>query len=768
MKRSAFKIFSCQYLQRCLLVFVFLLGGLSSYATSISSNVASGNWNATGSWTPAQIPVAGDVVTILSGHTITATVAAAAASVTINSGGTLTVNDDVILTVTTLFQNDGTFTEKRNTLTFTGTGATLAGATNTNFGAITVNLTNTTDIVTMTASTMGIKYQSGLGSLTLTKGIFKIGSSNTFNFTSNGGSNAVDNQNTGGTLATTGTNGADGGTVVLITGGGTAFNLTGTGQITFYNLYCGSVVGTANRNITQTNANVKINGKLKLLDNNASWSTNSPAYGSAATLYIDNNGQGYTPGAGSRLEWMAMASGTIGTTAGYPHHVTIMNMGTSVTNSCGFAPSGTWCIDGTLNIGDGTTACAATLESMTAFTCGGINIDKSSTLKHSGETFTVKGDWTQQGSTTGVFTWVAGVVPVIFGGSGTSGSPQTISCSGSTSTITTLDYVTINNSTYVKVNCILSTSTSGIYKIGPGSVEFDYSATVGILNAFSGGPQIYLSTGNHTVTFAQSGGTAWSANYLYVNNWLGGYNSTGAGGSDPKLIVGTGATASDLSAAQKAKITFIRASNGSRYTATQLAASAVAEVVPTSTLPVELISFSGKKEDGDVYLNWQTASEINSDFYDVLRSSDGEHFESLGRLDAAHNSTKIMSYNFIDPAPKAGVNYYRLTEYDFDGKHQDSKVVAIDIEDKMDVVTQIYPNPTKGSSTLMFTSEVGGMYSLNISNIAGDLIYSARVVGIPGENKFDLNFSEYSSGSYFVTIINPQNIAATTKFVKED
>ncbi len=292
-----------------------------------------------------------------------------------------------------------------------------------------------------------------------------------------------------------------------------------------------------------------------------------------------------------------------------------------------------------------------------------------------------------------------------------------------------------------------------------------YSETMGTLNLNAGGSKIYLGTGNHTLNFAASAGVAWAGNFLYIYDWLGGYNCTAAGVSDPKIFVGSGNnTGVDLTAGQLAKITFYRASNTQNYTACQLATG---EVVPTSTLPVELISFEGKKEQEGVELKWETASEINSDFYDVLRSTDDKNFESIGKVPAANNSSTIKSYTFLDASPKSGVNYYRLFEYDFDGQHQESQVVAIDFRNKVDMIIQIYPNPSSGKTTFIFSSEQGGMYRLNICSVLGEIVYSALVAGIPGENKFDLNFSEFANGNYFISIVNPQNVVSTTKFVKE-
>jgi autotransporter-associated beta strand protein len=311
----------------------------------------------------------------------------------------------------------------------------------------------------------------------------------------------------------------------------------------------------------------------------------------------------------------------------------------------------------------------------------------------------------------------------------------------------------------------ISNSSNLIMKTGS-TLTAAYTETMGTLQISSGGPGIYLSTGNHTLTFAASAAVDWSAgNYLYIHDWLGGYDGTAAGGSDPKLFIGTGNnTAVDLTAAQLAQITFYRTSNTKNYTAVQLATG---EVVPTSTLPVELVSFTGKKENSEVILNWETATEINSDYYDVLRSTDDKTFESIGKVAAANNSSKLKQYSFVDPSPQAGVNYYRLFEYDFDGVHQESQIVAVNVGQKMDMITQVYPNPSSGKTTMIFSSEYGGMYRLNISNVLGEVVYSALVAGIEGQNKFDLNLSEFPNGTYVITIVNPQNSASATKFVKE-
>jgi hypothetical protein len=104
----------------------------ASWGATYSSN-GTGAWNNVGSWSPSGIPVTGDVVTILSGHTITVSSAAAATSVTINTGGTLTLGANFTgnITVNGTLNNSGTASPTMTgNLTNTGNGTlTVANTT---------------------------------------------------------------------------------------------------------------------------------------------------------------------------------------------------------------------------------------------------------------------------------------------------------------------------------------------------------------------------------------------------------------------------------------------------------------------------------------------------------------------------------------------------------------------------------------------------------------------------------------------------------------
>ena len=86
-----------------------------------------------------------------------------------------------------------------------------------------------------------------------------------------------------------------------------------------------------------------------------------------------------------------------------------------------------------------------------------------------------------------------------------------------------------------------------------------------------------------------------------------------------------------------------------------------------AALPIELISFKAKREYSDVIVSWVTATEINTDYFIVERSADGNIYETVTTVQGAGNSNSNKYYSIIDSHPLPGLSFYRLREIDFDG-----------------------------------------------------------------------------------------------------
>ncbi len=102
----------------------------------------------------------------------------------------------------------------------------------------------------------------------------------------------------------------------------------------------------------------------------------------------------------------------------------------------------------------------------------------------------------------------------------------------------------------------------------------------------------------------------------------------------------------------------------------------------TGMLPVKLSDFRVSVDDAnDVTINWTTTYEQGSDHFEVERSFDGSHFETVGTVKAAGTSFSKKDYSFLDKLRNSVANkkdvYYRLKLVDVNSHAEVTKVLVL-------------------------------------------------------------------------------------------
>jgi hypothetical protein len=98
------------------------------------------------------------------------------------------------------------------------------------------------------------------------------------------------------------------------------------------------------------------------------------------------------------------------------------------------------------------------------------------------------------------------------------------------------------------------------------------------------------------------------------------------------------------------------------------------------TLPINLKSFEVDNINGVNTLKWVTASETNNDYFLLEHSTDGQKFQLISKIPGAGNSNQNRSYYVHHMDPEEVVNYYKLTQIDFDGVGRESFIISINNE----------------------------------------------------------------------------------------
>lgn len=181
--------------------------------------------------------------------------------------------------------------------------------------------------------------------------------------------------------------------------------------------------------------------------------------------------------------------------------------------------------------------------------------------------------------------------------------------------------------------------------------------------------------------------------------------------------------------------------------------------------PVEWLSFRGEVKTAANYLYWSTATEYNSDYFAVERSTDGTNFVRVGKVNAAGNSTTPRDYTFADKQALGGLTYYRLMQYDYDGTTHPSKTITLNRNSRQLSFTSVFPVPAHDELTLSFETDNYQAAQISIYDLAGQLVDQQNMVTRKGINEYKLSVAHYTNGIYFVTIVTPDG-RITTRFVK--
>jgi hypothetical protein len=181
-------------------------------------------------------------------------------------------------------------------------------------------------------------------------------------------------------------------------------------------------------------------------------------------------------------------------------------------------------------------------------------------------------------------------------------------------------------------------------------------------------------------------------------------------------------------------------------------------------LPVELLSFSGNCESEQTQLIWKTASENNSDYFEVLKSQDGENWRLINTQAAAGFSTTLQTYSYTE-LEKSIESYYRLNQVDINGDSKLYDPIFVDCEGNASLLIT-YPNPSKdGFNIAISDSKLVGEASLIIRDAMGKVVLTKSISIADGMNLYPIAANEIENGVYFITIENENNLK-TIKHVK--
>ena len=248
----------------------------------------------------------------------------------------------------------------------------------------------------------------------------------------------------------------------------------------------------------------------------------------------------------------------------------------------------------------------------------------------------------------------------------------------------------------------------------------------------------------------------------------GGFGMGGGGGGGSSASEGSGGGAGNDGAAggNVSMATSFSSGTGSvGFDGGTGAGPNIGSVIITCTgfLPVKLINFKAVIEEEDVRLEWATATEQDNLGYDLERSADNRNWTAIGFVPGNGTTAEKSEYTFTDDTPLAGVNYYRLKQMDFDGKHEYSPIVVADLKTN-GLLFDIFPNPSSGGALSIRTvSQQEGAAQLELFNWSGYRVYKETQHLYKGTTVWPVSLANFPKGAYTARLQMPDG---TTQFKK--
>lgn len=183
------------------------------------------------------------------------------------------------------------------------------------------------------------------------------------------------------------------------------------------------------------------------------------------------------------------------------------------------------------------------------------------------------------------------------------------------------------------------------------------------------------------------------------------------------------------------------------------------------TLPLSSLKLSARAQKRGVSLQWLTVNEVGVDHFRAERSQDGKRFLSFAELGSKSVLNRDNSYTLDDVNPLLGLNYYRITAVDSDGKTSESNIIPVNFALAREEQASIYPNPAVRTINGTFYMGAAQGVKLSVVSSIGKVELRRELKAMAGLNHFSFDVSLLASGVYVVQIASA-TINQQLKFIK--
>ena len=187
---------------------------------------------------------------------------------------------------------------------------------------------------------------------------------------------------------------------------------------------------------------------------------------------------------------------------------------------------------------------------------------------------------------------------------------------------------------------------------------------------------------------------------------------------------------------------------------------------PVEVLSNKFLSIAAVRNNNKNVITWITDSEINTAYYTVEFSENGQNFIDLDTIHPAGNNGASHYYNYLHECIGVEKMYYRIKAFDIKEKINYSKVVKLTVA-SVSTGLSIMPNPVVGKRIKVYLNDAKpGIFPISISSVEGNVLFETQI-NLPNKGASAVIHltSILSTGTYFLRSLNEDGNSIALKFV---
>jgi hypothetical protein len=184
-----------------------------------------------------------------------------------------------------------------------------------------------------------------------------------------------------------------------------------------------------------------------------------------------------------------------------------------------------------------------------------------------------------------------------------------------------------------------------------------------------------------------------------------------------------------------------------------------------AVLPIHLENFKVQPDNNHAKVMWTTTSELNNDRFEVERSADATNWKTIATIRGNGTSTIAHNYNAMDVNPAKGVNYYRIKQYDVNGKANVSEIRSL----KMlagNVLISVFPNPAKRNISFSVQNNLTDV-AVTLTSNSGRLVHRETIQNILANTNYSLKPNQQPAPGVYILHLEAKGFSESIKVVVE-